>query len=413
MVERKTYDKLFLVIVLAYSLGLPGAFVSEGLDKMIGYVIFIFEIGYMLFSSADTFMNIVIVNLKKAYIPAYLVMFFITVESMLVTSSRSEQIITCVRFSVTIFFALWVCEHFSSEKLLDLLNQCIILMVWANVLYTVLHTNAVFDSLHNGAFIGMYESKNVCASHLSFGIIIQAAYFKTMMDKRKRISSFHLLSFAIGFFLLVINTSTGAMFCVAACIFFLFTYKNMRLPFGVIYVISNIGFLIFSMTIIPIMEPILNALGKDATLTGRIPLWEAVIDMMMEAKTFTGYGYGHFWFDQRGIDALHAHFDENSYLGQMTFGSHNAVLELWLNAGLIGIAVLFIMILVSMRNIQSMKESDYILCGIVMIWFTLHGLTERSFEVHTYETFITFIVMGYGLRRYDVPNIQKETVYAT
>ncbi|MGO7785777.1 O-antigen ligase family protein, partial [Rhizobium ruizarguesonis] len=38
----------------------------------------------------------------------------------------------------------------------------------------------------------------------------------------------------------------------------------------------------------------LEALGKDATLTGRVPLWE-LVDLEISDRWMFGYGYQAFW----------------------------------------------------------------------------------------------------------------------
>jgi exopolysaccharide production protein ExoQ len=42
------------------------------------------------------------------------------------------------------------------------------------------------------------------------------------------------------------------------------------------------------------LAPLLHAIGKDATLTGRVPLW-ALVDRDIAARPLTGYGYEAFW----------------------------------------------------------------------------------------------------------------------
>ena len=76
----------------------------------------------------------------------------------------------------------------------------------------------------------------------------------------------------------------------------------------------------------PAFAWIIELLGKDATLTGRIPLWKQIISVMTEHNTFTGFGYGMFWRDPQAVDLVHAAFEDDSFLGNMTSGAHNLLL---------------------------------------------------------------------------------------
>ncbi len=64
------------------------------------------------------------------------------------------------------------------------------------------------------------------------------------------------------------------------------------------------------------MLPLLEFLGKDATLTGRVPLWH-LVDPEIVHRPLLGYGYGVFWseanpvawriWEVSGWQAPHAH----------------------------------------------------------------------------------------------------------
>ncbi|MBY6004236.1 O-antigen ligase family protein [Salipiger bermudensis] len=79
--------------------------------------------------------------------------------------------------------------------------------------------------------------------------------------------------------------------------------------------------------------PLLEFLGKDATLTGRVPLWELVVPEI-ERRPVLGHGYGAFWseaspaawriWEAEGWQAPHA---------------HEGYLDLLLGIGVVGLAL--------------------------------------------------------------------------
>ena len=151
-----------------------------------------------------------------------------------------------------------------------------------------------------------------------------------------------------------------------------------------------------ALTILPLMEPLLSAIGKDATLTGRTPLWRHIILVMTNSHTFTGYGFGMFWRDRQAVALLHTAFRSNSFMGTMTTGAHNVLLEYWLNVGLFGLASYFIALLASFRQMRKLERQNYIFCAAYMLWFMVMGWTERSMSTYEYQMVFLFLAMGVG-----------------
>jgi hypothetical protein len=175
---------------------------------------------------------------------------------------------------------------------------------------------------------------------------------------------------------------------------------KFRLPLGWLYVAANIGFLFLALTVLPLFKPLFDALGKDVTITGRTPLWNQIVTVMTETHTFTGFGFGMFWRDESAYNLVHSGFDADSFMGQMTTGAHNAILELWLNVGLIGIGLLFLVLIVSMRRIWELQEGVYQLCSACMLYLTINGLTERVISnAYNYRVLVLFVVAALGLNR--------------
>jgi O-antigen ligase len=86
--------------------------------------------------------------------------------------------------------------------------------------------------------------------------------------------------------------------------------------------------------LIPILlSTFVGVLGKDVTLTGRIPLWHELMYYVAQ-KPWLGFGYGTFWVDgSPNILRL------NEIVTWNPPNSHNAYLELVLNLGLVGAVI--------------------------------------------------------------------------
>ena len=95
--------------------------------------------------------------------------------------------------------------------------------------------------------------------------------------------------------MLILTKNMGSLLVVLIALGYIFFYirqkKKKRLPLCLLFIVLSIGFLFFALTILQMLEPFLNSLGKDASLTGRVPLWQRAIEVMQNNQTLTGYGY--------------------------------------------------------------------------------------------------------------------------
>ena len=84
------------------------------------------------------------------------------------------------------------------------------------------------------------------------------------------------------------------------------------------------------------VEPILNSMGKDMTLTGRIPLWTVLLDKVSD-KPWLGYGYNGFWPSEI--------LDVQQQVLWRAGHAHNGFIEMALGLGLFGLLLLMLNLL--------------------------------------------------------------------
>lgn len=398
-----TVQMFAIVFIILNSLGFPGKyeqFFGSISSTLCEYGSFLMQIVLMLTADSKNVMEYRIIDFKKKYTCLYLIPIVFLVESMLVSKYPQEQIITCVRFLVTVLFAIWLAERYTSEELLRLIVYAQAVFVCAVLGFIVLAPNSAFvHEVSDHDFVGILLTKNNAAAELSIGILLQFSLFKIMRQNKKKISRGFILLLVLQMLMIFLCNATGALFCIALPMLYLWWMdrgekEQVRLPLGVIYIVGSVGFLIAALSILPLFSSFFEAIGKDVTLTGRVPLWRQIVKVMSEHQTFTGYGYGMFWRDRSAIALIHSAFSRYSFMGSMTTGSHNVILELWLNVGLLGLGIFFIGLLVSMNHIRRLQNDAYIFCASYVLWFTMFGFTERAFSPYQYHTLFLFIVMA-------------------
>jgi exopolysaccharide production protein ExoQ len=125
------------------------------------------------------------------------------------------------------------------------------------------------------------------------------------------------------------------------------------------------------------LSDLTNLLGRDSTFSGRLQLWVLSFVMALQ-KPWLGYGYGAFWQGKQGPSApvMHA-------LGTwQAFYAHNGLLELWLDLGLISVAIFVlgfvVCIIRAIRFLRNHRGPECIWPLAILIFMFFTNLTESS-----------------------------------
>lgn len=147
-----------------------------------------------------------------------------------------------------------------------------------------------------------------------------------------------------------------------------------------------------------IIAPLLGALGRDATLTGRTDVWQYITSTTV--NPIVGAGFWNFWTGEDRFVISEAH---QGYV----LNAHNGYLDIYLDGGLIGLVLLFCLLFASgKRLIGNLHVNRYqrvryafLIIAIInnlteslfarpsMIWFTTLLVLVEFPSLKSYETF--------------------------
>ncbi|MBQ2953880.1 MAG: O-antigen ligase family protein [Clostridia bacterium] len=401
-----------VLLVFLFALGFPGRLADlaggSRLSMLMQYAVFALQIVFMLITSGDDLMEMKVIDLKREYTPMYLLLGVFFVLSMLVTHDHGAQFISCLRFSVTGLFALWVVNWYDVKHILlfTVRAQAIIVALCLVFMFLPGSGWATVDGAR--CFVGIFPGKNVCGAQLAFGLTMQVALMRLYWAEGRQPGVLFYAMLLCQLVMLLLTRAMGSLISAGLPIAALLLMHEKRgvlrrIPLGWMYVLGSVGFLIFALNLMPLLEPLLTALGKDATLTGRIPMWQEHISNMLTSHTFTGYGFGMFWENTEAVAVFHAAFDENSWAGTMTTGAHNELIELWLDVGLIGMGVYFVMLILAFRRVWEAPTETYLFCLAVLLGVFIKGLTERTHSTASYWTLYLFLACALALKARATP----------
>ncbi len=138
-------------------------------------------------------------------------------------------------------------------------------------------------------------------------------------------------------------------------------------------------------------EVALKALGREPTLTGRSEVWRLVLRLVEDPVL--GAGYESFWLGPR-----------LTTMAEVTGGinqAHNGYIETYLNLGLVGLALLILLILTSYRRIIYRPRLDPRLRPLVIAYFLMaiiYNFTEGSFKMMS-PVWIAFLLSAMAASR--------------
>lgn len=143
-----------------------------------------------------------------------------------------------------------------------------------------------------------------------------------------------------------------------------------------------------------IYDMMISTLGRDETLTTRMPLWEMLLQM--DTNPLLGEGYEIFWSGSRMLLIWEKWPD--------IIQSHNGYLELYLNVGLIGLSIFILSIISGLMSAFKHLSVDYAE-GMLKLTFILAVVLNNWTEASIKPVSNMFIVYLIGIL--DITNLKR------
>jgi O-antigen ligase len=149
--------------------------------------------------------------------------------------------------------------------------------------------------------------------------------------------------------------------------------------------VGAVVFFTLSVLFLGVGTGLLDAMGRDTTLTGRTELWAHILQI--KVNPWFGVGFESFWLGDRA-----KHFWE--LYDWRPNQAHNGYLEVFLNLGSIGVVLLSFAMAWGYRNVVGSLRRDPELGRLRLAFFVvavLYNLTEAAFKV-MHPVWITFLL---------------------
>jgi exopolysaccharide production protein ExoQ len=306
-------------------------------------------------------------------------------------------------FLLTSAFGLYFGARFEIKEQIRLLASALGVCIVLSVFFIVALPRYGYDLLlYKDAWRGVFFHKNVLGCYMVVAAITFLCFrAETLAERAGR---YLCLALSVG--LLIGSEAKGSYVVMLVSILLMFLYRLLHLywkrlipaatialgllALGAAYVASN-------------ADAILQALGKNATLTGRIPLWADVLAISSHNR-WLGYGFGGFW-------ATNSH-SVWSMVGWMPHESHNGFIDILLELGVIGLVIFALNTVIALsRTVKLVArertlESQWPLLMLSLI--LLYNMFESNLMVQNGFLWVAYVAMTVSAQR--VWNAGRATV---
>lgn len=241
----------------------------------------------------------------------------------------------------------------------------------------------------DGSIRGIFIHKNSLGWYASIMIMTAMA---VLIDRALgwRRTAFILL--AAGTLCLVASGSMTAMIATGSAFCLIGFYSILQRTHGIARAFIILLFIQILVGLLVLLHeflvPVLEALGKDATLTGRVPLWE-LVDRQIANHVIFGFGYQAFWTE--------ANPDAWTIWGEIQWiapHAHNGFRDTMLSFGVSGTALFTLVLLRALRQGAALHCRDphygWLWLNVFFVMILVMNLTESMFLIQNDTIFVLF-----------------------
>jgi exopolysaccharide production protein ExoQ len=229
---------------------------------------------------------------------------------------------------------------------------------------------------HAGSWRGIFTHKNVLGRFMTLAAIV----FLIFSPQKQQFKYLKWIFLSLTVLVILLSTSKSSLIILLTITSILPLFKSLKWNYNhsIPFIITLLVLLGSAITLfLDNAEIILNAMGKDMTLTGRTDLWNEVIRSISE-RPFLGYGLGGFWRGLKGNSEV--------IITTMKWDvphAHNGYLDILVDLGFLGfLAFLLSFTFVFFRSIvkiRSGEQTESLFPIIFLTFLVMTNLTESSF----------------------------------
>jgi O-antigen ligase len=273
-------------------------------------------------------------------------------------------------------------EDDPEESLYQVMRRVAVLFLPLSLLFIKYygHLGRIYTTYGKQMWVGVAGHKNSLGILCAFTAIVLVWRNLSKWPKVNRVDA-GLLALAI-YLLIGAKSSTSAMVFTLGSFLLIMESRmkgNIR-KLNRIILIGLVSLLIIQVLAISFLNESLapvffSAAGRDTSFTGRVPLWQELLEIGGHSPLI-GYGFASFWLDGDRVEEIW------NRVNWTPTTAHNGYLDIFLDLGIIGLILLFLLLVQTYRGIVRSHENAPGLSQLKVVLFAMaffHNFTESSF----------------------------------
>ncbi|HTV06518.1 MAG TPA: O-antigen ligase [Acidobacteriaceae bacterium] len=281
-------------------------------------------------------------------------------------------------FALAGVFGLYLAVRFPVRRQLGILRVTMLALAVGTVVMALAFPHLGLDASagHHADWQGVFTQKNACGRMMVLATAVLLADWRSTWR--------HVASAALFALVMFMSGSRSAWLVEAALLALWATLLLLERLDGksrVIAVAGALGLLPVAAGAVYLSLPdLLEWMGRDATLSGRTLIWKQVW-IFIRLRPWLGWGYDGFWHGIHGQA-----FRVVAAVRFMVFHAHNGFFEIWLELGLVGLALFTLSYLRAWRRVWATLRAGEVQRVMWMVFvlalIVFYDLDENSLLIY-------------------------------
>ena len=270
-----------------------------------------------------------------------------------------------------------------------------VLLSYAFVLFLP-QISIMHDPFYHGAWNGIFWHRNYlgCFAALAAGLaLLHLLQWRSLLRWQRLLTILLLVSSV----LLVVKSKSATglitlLALIAACVLLALWLKwghHLRRR-DYAWILGVLG--LVAVLILVNLNFLFGLLGRNTSLTGRVPMWSYVYHNLFAQRPLLGYGYQAIW----ALDGIRSGLGEAVKWDAAVVIGDNGAVDMALHLGIVGLVYLFILFIEavfrSFRCLREQHQADSFL-PLLLLLFTLVGNIALSLFLQS-ETFVWALLVA-------------------
>lgn len=327
---------------------------------------------------------------------AFVILVLVAFLSASWSQQASLSLYSALLLTLNVLFAFYLSRRFSTQRQMQLMLMLGWIAIALSFLLAFAFPSVGIDQREGvGAWQGISVQKNSCAILMAY--LMSPVLFVKASSIARRMRSVVYASLCI--YVAVMTQSRTGWIVIALLLAFAVLWRGVTRFASkertiLLLVIATFGLCVVAVSYF-YLPLLLTVLGKDPTLTGRLPLWSLVVSTAMK-HPILGYGYNAFWRSTQGEAE-----NISLILGWYPTHAQNGFLDTWLQLGAVGVGLVVWTLYRAFKDAAVCLQSRELnrigwYCSLLFITI-LSNLDERSLMYPNFLEFVLYILACVGI----------------